>query len=217
LGDTYGYGGLQIDNCSQVTSISGDSLQMLGAWLIVVNSPSLAKISFPQLSWIGLTLLLIGVPLLEQLELANEVVVGELDTPFTAASAIIENTSLSKLDGIFSGTTRDISTIHNPRLQTVNLPSTQIFLQNNTGHTGNLLIVENGANITVNLTNLFSIAGSMTLGNVSELLIPSLGLVNGSMDLIEASFPSLSAPQLERINGDLNITGAFSEYTRSHI
>lgn len=217
LGATNGRGGLHVTNCSHVTSISSDSLQVAGAWLTAINSSSLANISFPQLSWIGLALFLIGVPLLEQLELANNVVVGELDIPFTIASGIIYNTSLSKVDGIFSGNPRDISITYNPRLQTVNLPSTQIYLQYNTSYTGNLLIMNNSASVTVNLPNLFSIAGSMSLGNVSELSIPSLGLVNGSMNLIEASFPSLSAPQLERINGDLNITVAFSGYTRSHI
>jgi hypothetical protein len=206
-------GGLHADSCPGMTSISSDSLQVAGAWLTAINSSSLTKMSFPQLSWIGLALNLIDVPLLEQLDLAAGLIVGEFDVPVTTASGSINNTGLSKVDGIFSGTPRDILITNNPSLHTVNLPSTQIYLQYNVNYTGNLLIVNNSASVTVNLPNLFSVAGSMSLGNVSELSIPSLGLVNGSMDLIAASFSSLSAPQLERINGDLNITGTFSGYT----
>jgi hypothetical protein len=212
-GDKAGGGGLHADSCPGMTSISSDSLQIAGAWLTAINSSSLTKMSFPQLSWIGLALNLIDVPLLEQLDLAAGLIVGEFDVPVTTASGSINNTGLSKVDGIFSGTPRDILITNNPSLHTVNLPSTQIYLQYNANYTGNLLIVNNSASVTVNLPNLFSVAGSMSLGNVSELSIPSLGLVNGSMDLIAASFSSLSAPQLERINGDLNITGTFSGYT----
>jgi hypothetical protein len=214
-GDKTHGGGLHVENCSGVTSISSDSLQVAGAWLNAINSSSLTKMSFPQLSWIGLALKLIDVPLLEQLDLPNGLVVGELDVP--SVSGYIHNTGLSKLDGIFSGTPRDISIANNPRFQTVNLPSAQILLQYNTSYTGNLEIVNNSASVTVNLPNLFSVAGSVTLGNVSELSIPSLVLVNGSMDLIAASFSSLSAPQLEKINGDLNISGIFTGYTPSQI
>lgn len=39
-----------------------------------------------------------------------------------------------------------------------------------------------------------------------------LELVNGSMKMLNASFPSLSVSALENTNGDLNITGAFSRY-----
>jgi len=217
IGDKTHGGGLHVVNCSQVTSVSSDSLQISGAWLTAVNSSLLTKFSFPRLSWIGLGLFLTDVPLLEQLELADGVAVGELDVPETIASSIIDNTGLSKIDGVFSGTPRDISITNNPRLQTVHLLPTQILLQYNTSYTGNLVIMNNGANIIVNLPNLFSTAGSISLGNVSELSIPFLSLVNGSMELIEASFPFLSAPQLQRINGNLNITGNFSGYTWSYI
>lgn len=217
IGDKTHDGGLHAVNCSQVTSISGDSLQISGGWLTAENSPLLTKFSFPLLSWIGLGLSLTDVPLLDQLELANGVVVGELDVRETIGSSTIDNTGLSKIDGLFGGTTRDISITNNPRLQTVHLLASQILLQYNASYTGNLVITKNSANITIDLPNLFSIAGSMSLGNVAELSIPSLGLVNGSMELIDASFPSLSAPQLQRINGNLSITGSFSRYTRPQI
>jgi hypothetical protein len=217
LGNKAHGGGLHVRDCPQVTSLSSDSLEVSGSWLAAANSSSLTKLSFPRLSWIGLGLFLTDVPLLDQLELANGVVVGELDVPVTSASSTIDNTALSTIDGLFGGTPRDISITNNPRLQKVHLLSTQILLQYNTSSTGNLIITNNSANMTVNLPNLFSIAGSMSLGNVSELSIPSLSLVSGSMELIEASFSSLSAPQLQKINGDLNITGSFSGYARSYI
>jgi hypothetical protein len=97
--------------------------------MMAINSSSLTKISFPKLSWIDLVLFLIGVPLVEQLEVANDVVVGEFDLPFTTDSSIIDDTGPSKADGILSGTPRNISIPNNPKLQTINLPSTQIYLQ----------------------------------------------------------------------------------------
>jgi hypothetical protein len=152
--------------------------------------------------------------LLEQLELASGVVVGGLDASETGGSSTIDNTGLSTIDGLFGGTLPDISITNNPKLQTVHLLSTQIVLQYNTSYTGNLVITKNNPNMTIGFPNLFSIAGSMTLGDVSELSIPSLGLVNGSMELMGASFPSLSAPRLQKVNGNLSITGTFSGYTR---
>jgi hypothetical protein len=209
-GDISGGGGLHAINCSRMTSFSSDSLQASGAWLEVRNSSSLRKILFPRLNWIGLALFLSDVPLLEQLELANGVVVGGLNAPATSASGSIVNTGLSEIDGIFSGAPYDIWISDNPRLQTVNLPTSQIRLQYNSSYTGSLTIGNNNPNITVNLPNLASVAGSISVGNVSSLSIPSLALVNGSMYVANASFPSLSAPQLQAIIGDLNITGAFS-------
>jgi hypothetical protein len=170
----------------------------------------LRKVLFPRLDWIGVGLFLTDVPLLEQLELANGVVVGGLNVPATSASGSIINTGLSEIDGIFSGAPYDISISDNPRLQTVNLPTSQIRLQYNSSYTGNLSIVNNNPNTTVNLPNLASVARSISVGDVSSLSIPSLALVNGSMYVANASFPSLSAPQLQTIIGDLNITGAFS-------
>jgi hypothetical protein len=210
-----GGGGLHALNCSQMTSFSSNSLQASGAWLEVRYSSSLRKMLFPQLDWIGLALILIDVPLLEQLELANGVVVGGLNAPATTFSGFIMNTGLSEIDGIFSGAPYDISIYDNPRLQKVNLPTSQIRLQYNSSYTGSLTIVNNSPNIIVDLPNLASVAGSISIGNVSSLSIPSLALVNGSMYVTNASFPSLSAPQLQTVIGDLNITGAFSRYSLS--
>jgi hypothetical protein len=163
--------------------------------------------------WVGLGLFLVDVPLLEQFELANDVVVGGLSKLYTSASGHIINTNLSEIDGIVGGAPYDIWISDNPRLQTVNLPTSQIRLQYNTSYTGNLLIANNHLNITVNLPNLTSAAGSISVGNVSSLSIPSLAIINGSMSVTNASFPSLSAPQLQTVLGDMNISGTFSGYS----
>jgi hypothetical protein len=70
--------------------------------------------------------------------------------------------------------------------------------------------VDSGPGIAVNLSNLVPVTGSISVGNIVLLSIPSLALVNGSIYVVNASFPSLFAPQLQTIIGDLNITGAFS-------
>ena len=134
-----------------MTSFSSDSLQSSGAWLQITNSSSLRKVSFPRLNWIGIGLFLIDVPLLEQLELANGVVLGGNSAPATSLSGAIVNTGLSGIDGIFSGAPYDIQIYDNPKLQIINLPTSQIRLQYNSSSTGNLVIVNNNPNITVNL------------------------------------------------------------------
>jgi hypothetical protein len=210
-----GGGGLHAINCSLMTSFSSDSLQSSGAWLQIINSSSLRNVSFPRLNWIGLGLYLTDVPLLEQLELANGVVLGGLTTPAIYPSGTIVNTGLSEINGIFSGAPYDIQIYDNPKLQIINLPTAQIRLLYNSSNTGNLMIVNNNPNISVNLPNLASVAGTISVGNVSSLSIPSLALVNGSMSITNSSFPSLSAPQLQTIIGSLNITGVFSRYSLS--
>jgi hypothetical protein len=210
-----GGGGLHAINCSLMTSFSSDSLQSSGAWLQISNSSSLRNVSFPRLNWIGIGLFLVDVPLLEQLELANGVVLGGSTAPATSLSGSIVNTGLFEINGIFSGAPYDIQIYDNPKLQIINLPTGQIRLQYNSSDTGNLMIVNNNPNISVNLPNLASVAGTISIGNVSSLSIPSLALVNGSMSITNSSFPSLSAPQLQTIIGSLNITGVFSRYSLS--
>lgn len=92
-------GGLHAINCSQMTSFSSDSLQASGPWSEVRNSSSLRKILFSPLDWIGLALFLTDVPLLEQLEFANSVVVQGLNVLFLSTSGSIMNTGLSEIDG----------------------------------------------------------------------------------------------------------------------
>ncbi len=160
----------------------------------------------------GLATFIQNVSMLEELQTAPNVTVGVFmgRDPVTTVSGLISNTSLSKTEGLLAGTPGDILIWDNPKLETVDLLPSQILLQYNTSYTGNLQIINNGASVRVDTPVLLSVAGTMTLGNCSELSIPSLFLVNGSMEMVNASFSSLSAPALERIKGNLNTTGAFS-------
>ena len=204
-------GGLHVVNASQISSISSDSLQAAGGWFEIRNVSMLTTLTFPNLSWVGMAIFIVDAPVLQRLQLAPNVNVGGLQVPVSSQSGNISATGLSKIEGLFAGSPHDVYITSNPNLQTVNLLAGQIVLEYDISYSGNLVITNNAANVRVDLPNLFSVAGTMTLGNCSELSMPSLGLVNGSLEIVNASFSSFSAPALEKINGDLNITGAFSE------
>jgi len=210
IGTTSGWGSFTAENAPQISSISSDSLEVVGAWFNIVNMTTLVTLSFPKLSWIGQMLSIVDVPMLEKLELSSSVTVGHT-FPVTASVAIV-NTSLSKVEGLFSDTIQDIQINDNPNLFFMNLTATQILLQENTSYTGKLSIWSNGPEVQMIMPNLFSVAGDIWLGNCSRLLAPKLQLVNGSMNMLNASLLSLSLPVLEKINGDLNVTGSFSRY-----
>jgi len=201
-------------NASQVSSISSDSLEVVGAWFEIGNMTTLVTLSFPKLSWIGQTFRITDVPMLQQLELSASVTVGHT-IPTTASAAII-NTNLSKVEGIFRDTMQDVQINNNPNLYFVNLTATQILLQENTSYTGALWIWSNGPEVQMMMPNLFSVAGDVWLGNCSRLSVPNLLLVNGSMNMLNTSLLSLSLPVLEKVNGDLNITGSFSRLGLEH-
>jgi hypothetical protein len=207
-------GGFHAFNNSQISSISSNSLQLSGAWIQFQNISSLSTLSFPQLYWIGVQLSLIDLPMLEELQFGPVVNVGGLPIPVTVNGGYIANTALSKIEGLFAGAPHDIYIMDNPNLRIMNLLPTQILIQPSKSYTGNLEIVNNSAGVRVDLPNLFSVDGTITIRDCSELSIPSLGVVNGSVEIFNAGFTSLSAPTLEKINGDLNITGSFSGYHR---
>jgi hypothetical protein len=196
-------------NASQVSSISGDSLEVVGAWFDIINVTTLVTLSFPKLSWIGQTFRIVDVPMLQQLELSTSVTIGHT-YPITPSAAII-NTNLSKVEGFFSDSIQDVQIVDNPNLYFVNLTATQILLQENTSYTGTLSILSNGPEVQMIMPNLFSVSGDVWLGNYSQLFVPKLQLGNGSMNMLNASLSSMSLPVLEKINGDLNVTGSFSQ------
>jgi hypothetical protein len=218
IGDSTHGGSLNIIADLQISSISSDSLTTIAGWLHLANS-SITTLSFPKLSSLGVFLDIVDVPALAELQLAYGLTAGSRTASFgfTNPTANISNTGLAELIGLLDGTNFDITITHNANLHTVSLLSKQIIMQtlsdgSNVDGSGNLLIGNNSASTSVDLPNLFSTAGAMTVGDCAGLNIPLLALVNGSMELPNATFSSLSAPALERINGDLTLTGAFSEY-----
>jgi hypothetical protein len=145
IGTTSNWGSFAAVNASQISSISSDSLEVVGAWFSIANITTLVTLSFPKLSWIGQMLSIVDVPMLEKLELSSSVTVGHT-FPVTTSVAIV-NTSLSKVEGLFSDTIQDIQINDNPNLFFVNLTATQILLQENTSYTGKLSIWSNGPEV----------------------------------------------------------------------
>jgi hypothetical protein len=209
---------LMFKDANLITSVSSNSLRSTGYWFQFLNLSSLVTLSFPKLEIIGQALDIEDTPALETLQLANGVSIGANYDSWNQLVNVI-NTGLAEIKGWMNATsTYNISIAHNRNLRTVNLLVDQILLYpagtNGAGTDpgGSLFIMNNGQSVNVSLPNLFTIGNTLTIGNCSELFIPSLSGISGSMEMINARFSSLSAPSLARIQGDLNITGAFSKY-----
>jgi hypothetical protein len=209
---------LMFKDANLITSVSSNSLRSTGYWFQFVNLSSLVTLSFPKLETIGQALDIEDTPALETLQLANGVSIGANYDGWNQL-VNVTNTGLAEIKGWMNATsTYNIWIAHNRNLRTVNLLVDQILLYpagtngagTDTG--GSLFIMNNGQSVNVSLPNLFTIGNTLTIGDCSELSIPSLSRISGSMEMINARFSSLSAPSLARIQGDLNITGAFSKY-----
>ena len=87
--------------------------------------------------------------MLRHLELSASVTVGHT-FPITVSAAIM-NTSLSKVEGLFSDVIQDVQIWKNPNLYFVNLTATQILLQENTSYTGKLSIWSNGPEVQIRI------------------------------------------------------------------
>jgi len=218
---------------TQLTHFESATLLEIGSNLDFHNATLLQTVSFPKLgSMLGL---FIGfTPALERLDLSSLQSSGELfqiaDTPALENLIIpaglkcpsnhglaIATTNLTSIEGFPSsaGSAGNVVIINNPRLKKVNLEITDTNLEwfdNGTlrDYTGWLVVNSNAASVNISLPNLTKTMGGIALGNCSQLSIPALSVVNGSFEIINASFKSVSAPNFSLINGDLNITGAFS-------
>ena len=102
--------------------------------------------------------------------------------------------------------------ILSPNLKTVRLLMTKVTALFPFAPTGNLNITNNSPTMSVSMPNLISTYGSFIIGGFAELSIPSLELVNGSLMLTNVNLPSISAPNLTKVNGDLYVTGNFTRY-----
>jgi hypothetical protein len=145
----------------------------------------LSTLSFPELTSVG-SIDWTALPALQELTFTTGV--------STADSVTISNTQLNTLDGINLDqvTTFDIN--NNNYLKTI---STQVG-----NITGSLNIEANGKNLTVDFPNL-EWAYNMTFRNCSNILLPSLSTVNGSLGFYENYMSIVSAPNLTSTGGSL--------------
>ena len=200
--------GLNLTAMSMLQSVSFPNLQSIGAILALAFLPSLKTINFSSLRSTGGQLLIQDVPELEVMAISPD-----LASPTNLGLSFI-NTGLASINGFISSG-GSVNIINNTRLSQVDLQITNTnvtLLSNDEVYvgTGYVKIIDNAPSVNISLPNLMTTAGSIAFGNCSELSIPALSIVGGDFVIINASFSSLTAPNLSLINGTLNVTGSFT-------
>jgi len=172
-----------------MTALSGKDLNSIGGTMTLTSLTILSTLSFPQLTsvkslqWAHLTAL-------QQLSFSTGI--------SKADSLMITDTQLNTLDGINLQTVQSIDINNNPYLQLI---STQVA-----NVTTSLNINANAQNLKVQFPNLI-FAYNMTLRNISNIEMPSLQSVNGTLGFYGNYLTNIKAPNLTSVGGDVSIVG----------
>ncbi|KAK7731468.1 protoplasts-secreted [Botryosphaeria dothidea] len=175
----------------QLTGLSADSLKSVGNFN-ASQLTILSSLNFPR--WTSVEKFeLLSLPSLSQLSFTTGLSgVDSLD---------IQNTFLSTVDGIEpSPEVSSIRIRYNNYMQDIDLPVERI--------TDSLEIASNGDKLRITLKKLES-AGSITIRNASEIEVPTLTSVDGSLTIGTGrngrSSDDLDLSKLETVGGDLAI------------
>lgn len=178
-------GSFTADNVTGITSISAPDLQEIGDSFTLNGLTILSTLSFPALAKVD-TIMWTALPALQGLSF-SQTGVQEV------SSLEITNTQLSSLDGINLQVVDRLYVTNNPYLESVNMQLGNV--------TESLEFSANG-DLNAEFPNL-QWAYNMTFRNCSEVSIPSLASVNGSLGFYSNSFESLAAPNLTNVGGSL--------------
>lgn len=174
------------NNVTQLTQISGGDLETITDSFNLNQLTILSTLNFPRLTNVD-TIDWEALPALQGLSFTTGVQ--------TAASVSIQNTQLNSLDGINLQVVDDFYVANNPYLNDIEMQVGNI--------TTRLVLEANGRNVSAIFPNLIW-AFNMTFRNVSEISIPSLASVNGSMGFYSNEIESLMAPNLTTVGGSLS-------------
>lgn len=180
-------GDLSVTNASQLTTLSGDSLQRIGGTFRLQDVQVLSSLTFPRLSVVD-SIVWTGLPNLGALNFQTAVQ--------QASKVDIENTFLSSLSGINLRSVDSFYVANNNYLQEVTLQLSNISTS--------LILQANGNRLAASFPNLVW-AFNISLTNVANLSIPSLAATNGSLGIYQSSIDSLVAPNLTSVGGALAI------------
>jgi len=145
--------------------------------LSTLNMPSLAKVD--NINWVAL-------PGIQQLTFTHGVT--------EAGNVTISNTQLNTLDGINLETVEIFNINNNPYLGDIDMQLANV--------TQALNIAANGRNLKASFPNL-QFAFNMTFRNCSDVSMPSLSSVNGSLGFYSNYFTDFAAPNLTATGQDL--------------
>lgn len=178
-------GDLTINNATQLTSFSADSVSEITGTFKLASLTTLSNLAFPKLDSVG-SLDLKVLPALESLSFDTGVT--------TAGDVYIYDTKLGSLDGISLETVGAFDIENNRYLKTVNV-------NNLKNATGDITFASNYDALEIELPNLGD-GKNLTCRNISSISVPSLKKLSGSLGFYGTDFKSFIAPNLTS-TGDL--------------
>jgi len=179
-------GSLSADNVTMMTTLSGADLEKIGDSFALNGVQVLSTLNFPRLTNVD-TIDWQALPNLQGLSFTTGVQM--------ASSVSIQNTGLASLDGINLQVVDSMIIENNPFLEDLEMQLGNISTA--------LSIGANGQNVSAIFPNL-EWAFNMTFRNVSNISLPSLAAVNGSLGFYSNFMDSVACPNLTNIGGSLS-------------
>lgn len=171
-------GSLICREATELQSIEAPNLQIIDRSFELNGLTILSSLNFPSLSSVG-RIQWTALPALEELSFTSEVT--------RAREISITNTDLASLNGINLEQVDIFEVTNNRYLTEMDLQLGNI--------TGRLTVQGNSRDLVVSFPNL-DWAYNMTFRNCSEVNLPSLQSVNGSMGFFDNYFETFAAPNL---------------------
>lgn len=172
-------GDLRCINATQLTSLSADQLATIGGKFDLEELQILSTLAFDSLSEV-LTIQWVALPALQSLAFHHGVSKVE--------NILVSNTGLTSLNGLELDTVGLMDINNNRYLDTVDV-------NNMANVTKSISFAANSKTLAIKLPNL-EYAANMTFRNVSDVQLPSLTYVNGSIGFYSNTFESISLPNL---------------------
>lgn len=172
-------GDLECINATQLTSLSADSLATIGGKFNLQELQILSTLAFGELSEV-LTIQWVALPALQSLAFNRGV--------SKVTNILVSNTGLTSLNGLELETVGLMDVNNNRYLDTVDVNNMQTVDKS-------ISFAANSKTLAIKLPNL-NIAANMTFRNVSDVQVPSLTYVNGSIGFYSNTFESISLPNL---------------------
>lgn len=172
-------GDLSCVNATQLTSLSANRLATIGGKFELEELQILSTLAFDALTQV-LTIQWIALPALQSLTFNRGV--------STVTNILISNTGMTSLNGLELETVGLMDINNNRYLNTVDVNNMRTV---NTS----ISFAANSRTLEIKLLNLQQ-AANMTFRNVSDVQVPSLSYVNGSIGFYSNTFQSISLPNL---------------------
>ncbi|KAJ5763889.1 Protein ecm33 [Penicillium manginii] len=178
-------GDLTVNNVTQLTSFSADSISEITGTFKLTSLTTLSNLAFAKLATVG-SLEFSVLPALESLDFSTGIT--------KAGDVYIADTKLGSLDGITLDTVGAFDIENNRYLKTVNV-------NNLKNATGDITFAANYDALQIELPNLGT-GKNLTCRNISSISVPSLKTLTGTLGFYGTDFKTFIAPNLTS-TGDL--------------